>query len=72
MSQKSRQAYAIMMKDSYYAAPDVEVFYHRGTRDARPSTAAFAFRSGWYWRSADDTAGPFSTAERAEEDCFAV
>lgn len=76
MSQKSRQAYAISMKDSYFPAAGTEVFYV-ATSDNQPSHALAAMRRGWYhqprWpghRPHGCAVGPFKTAERAEDDIF--
>lgn len=71
MSLKSRQAYARMMRDSYFVAPCIEIFFHAGSR-VLPSNRGW-HRRGWYWR---DTAtgyfgGPFRDAEGAEIACFA-
>ncbi len=76
MSNKSRKAYAIIMKDSYFPAVGTEIFYVANP-DRLPSHAVIALSPGWYhqerWSGQKPhgaPVGPFHSSERAEDDIF--
>ncbi len=71
---KSRQAYAISMRDTYHPALVIEIFYHRGSTLLPSQQGHVWHKRGWYWRDTDNGAwaGPFDTAEAADDDYFTI